>query len=103
MAENQHLNSLGRFRKQPGRLVLEEHSHCEVPTGCGGVVLRWRNPHAVLPVTMHLYTPVRATLLVDGKEPRGCHRSASPSHPGLPGPGESGSGRLAVVRSVLRR
>jgi hypothetical protein len=39
------LNSLDRFRKHPGQLVLEEHGHCEVPAGCGGVVLRWRNPN----------------------------------------------------------
>jgi sulfatase modifying factor 1 len=28
--------------------VLEAHSHCEVPAGCGGVVLQWRNPSAGL-------------------------------------------------------
>src|SRR5712691_2450458 len=62
------LNSLERFRKQPGRLVLEEHGHCEVPAGCGGVVLRWRNPFAALPVTIHLYTPVKAACFLDGAE-----------------------------------
>lgn len=36
------LNSISRFSKQSPRLVLEEHGHCEVPAGCGGVVLRWR-------------------------------------------------------------
>ncbi len=54
-------------RKQPGRLVLEEHGHCEVPAGCGGVVLRWRNPHAALPLTMHLYTPGKAASFLDGQ------------------------------------
>jgi hypothetical protein len=44
MSGEQRLNSLDRFRKQPGRLVLEEHSHCQVPAGCGGGVLRRRNP-----------------------------------------------------------
>src|SRR5262249_25082179 len=68
MASGHDLNSLSRFRKQPGRLVLEEHSHCEVPAGCGGVVLRWRNPRAGLPVTIHLYTPVPARCLLDGTE-----------------------------------
>jgi hypothetical protein len=68
MSDEQRLNSLERFRKQPGRLVLEEHSHCEVPAGCGGVVLRWRNPQAGLPVTIHLYTPVQARCLLDGTE-----------------------------------
>jgi hypothetical protein len=68
MAKEPHLNSLERFRKQPGRLVLEEHGHCEVPAGCGGVVLRWRNPHAPLLITIHLYTPVPAQSFVDGNE-----------------------------------
>jgi hypothetical protein len=57
MANKQRLNSLDRFRKQPGRLVLEQHSHCEVPAGCGGVVLRWRNPLALVPVVTYLYSP----------------------------------------------
>src|SRR5262245_52700744 len=68
MAEQQRLNSLDRFRKQPGRLVLEEYSHCEVPAGCGGVVLRWRSPAAAVPVTVHLYTPAPATCRIDGAE-----------------------------------
>jgi hypothetical protein len=50
-------NSLERFRKASPRLVLEEHDHCEVPAGCGGVVLRWRNPQAALPYLLHLYAP----------------------------------------------
>ncbi len=66
MADEPKLNSLDRFRKHPGRLVLEEHGTCEVPAGCGGVVLRWRNPLAAVPVTVYLYTPVPATCLVDG-------------------------------------
>ena len=37
------INTLSRYRGRPPRLVLEEHNHCEVPAGCGGVVLRWRN------------------------------------------------------------
>jgi hypothetical protein len=66
MADEQALNSLGQFRKQSGRLVLEAHSHCEVPAGCGGVVLRWRNPRAARPVTLHVYTPAPASLWLDG-------------------------------------
>jgi hypothetical protein len=62
------LNSLDRFRKQSPRLVLEEHSHCELPAGCGGVVLRWRNPLAVLPVLVNFYAPTKATLYLDGRE-----------------------------------
>jgi hypothetical protein len=65
MAEQQ-LNSLERFRKQPGRLVLEEHGNCEVPAGCGGVVLRWRNPQATVPALVHLYAPREASVWIDG-------------------------------------
>ena len=42
------LNELERFRKTSSRLALEAHSHCEVPAGCGGVVLRWTRPGAPL-------------------------------------------------------
>ncbi len=63
----QQLNSLDRFRKQPGRLVLEEHSHCEVPAGCGGVVLRWRNPLTAVPLVVHVYTPVQGEIFLAGK------------------------------------
>jgi hypothetical protein len=67
MSSEQELNSLDRFRKQPGRLILEEHSHCEVPAGCGGVVLRWRNPQSALPLTIYLYTPVQgSSCFIDG-------------------------------------
>jgi hypothetical protein len=62
------LNSLDRFRKQSPRLVLEEHSHCEVPAGCGGVVLRWRNPHVGLPLLVHFYAPGTSSLFLDGRE-----------------------------------
>jgi hypothetical protein len=65
----QELNSLDRFRKQPGKLVLEEYSHCEVPAGCGGVVLRWNNPGATLLLTLYLYTPKERVFLLDGLEP----------------------------------
>jgi hypothetical protein len=68
MTENIRLNSLDKFRKQPDMLVLEEHSHCEVPAGCGGVILRWRNPKAGLPVTAYLYTPVEAVCYLDGNK-----------------------------------
>jgi hypothetical protein len=70
MADQQRLNSLERFRKRSGRLVLEQHSSCEVPAGCGGVVLRWRNPLTAIPITVHLYTPGKARLLLDGEPPQ---------------------------------
>ena len=70
MADEQQLNSLNRFRKRSDRLVLEEHSHCEVPAGCGGVVLRWRNPLAALPLSLHLYTRAPAKCWIDGTAAR---------------------------------
>jgi hypothetical protein len=48
--------------------VLEAYGHCEVPAGCGGVVLRWRNPLAAVPLTVRLYTPVAAPSFLDGAE-----------------------------------
>lgn len=38
------INTLHRFAKHSPRLTLQEYSHCEVPAGCGGVVLRWVDP-----------------------------------------------------------
>jgi hypothetical protein len=67
MTDKRQLNSVDRFRKQPGRLVLEEHGHCEVPAGWGGVVLRWRNPRAALPLLVHVYTPVASSCSIDGE------------------------------------
>lgn len=60
------LNSLDRFRKASRRLVLEEHSHCEVPAGCGGAVLRWIDPTEALPLTVRLAAPGTPTLTLDG-------------------------------------
>lgn len=45
-SEDLRLNTLHRFQKQSPRLTLQVHSHCEVPAGCGGVVLRWVDPNA---------------------------------------------------------
>ncbi len=66
MAKSHDLNSLDKFRKHPGRLVLEMHSHCEVPAGCGGVVLRWRNPLAARPFACRLFKAGPATTSIDG-------------------------------------
>src|SRR6516225_2573710 len=63
------LNELERFRKTSSRLALEAHSHCEVPAGCGGVVLRWTRPGAPLGVAFSKYfaQPVD-DLSLDGKK-----------------------------------
>lgn len=66
MAEQQ-LNSLERFRKRSPGLVLEQHSHCEVPAGCGGVVLRWRDPRAARPLCVHVYTSGKSECWIDGE------------------------------------
>jgi hypothetical protein len=63
----QKLNSLDRFRKQSPNLVLEQASHCEVPAGCGGVVIRWRNPHAARPLMVRVYTTAESSYWLDGE------------------------------------
>jgi hypothetical protein len=65
------LNSLSRYTKQSPRLVLEEHGSCEVPAGCGGVVLRWRNPVEPIPMILHLsfwWNGEREQIALDGKD-----------------------------------
>ncbi|TMR11262.1 hypothetical protein ETD86_36370 [Nonomuraea turkmeniaca] len=65
------LNSIHRYVKSSPTFVLEEHSHCEVPAGCGGVVLRWRNPRESVPVTIRvaLRDATEARFTVDGVPP----------------------------------
>ncbi|MDT0549692.1 MULTISPECIES: hypothetical protein [Streptomyces] len=63
------LNSLSRYAKASPKFILEEHGHCEVPAGCGGVVLRWRNPRAGVPVTMWLETDGPGDMYLDGTAP----------------------------------
>jgi hypothetical protein len=48
------LNTLHRFRKHSPRLLLQEYSHCEVPAGCGGVVLRWIDRQGGLPAVVKI-------------------------------------------------
>ena len=67
MARKKQINSLDRFRKQSPHLLLETHSHCEVPAGCGGVVMRWRNPKAARPVRVWVYTSAPANCWIDGE------------------------------------
>ncbi len=62
------LNTLDRFRKQSPRLLLEEYSHCEVPAGCGGVILRWVDPQAGVPAFLRVVVVGQGTVeaYVDG-------------------------------------
>jgi|MudIll2142460700_1097286.scaffolds.fasta_scaffold36804_3 hypothetical protein len=66
MSDDLRLNSLERFSKQSPRLVLEVYSHCEVPAGCGGVVLRWRNQQLTLPLLFYTAIDGRTAVYVDG-------------------------------------
>lgn len=68
MSDDLRLNSVDRFQKNSERLVLEEHGHCEVPAGCGGVVLRWFNPNAGTPVVFRGGFADKTTIHVDEKE-----------------------------------
>lgn len=63
------INTLHRFTKHSPKLVLHEYSHCEVPAGCGGVVLRWIDPTQGLPATLRFDAPhARAAAWLDGNE-----------------------------------
>lgn len=61
------INTLHRFAKRSPRLVLEEYSHCEVPAGCGGVVLRWIDPGNRLPARLRV-RGLQASVWLDGGE-----------------------------------
>lgn len=66
---NLKLNNLARYSKQSPRLVLEEYGHCEVPAGCGGAVLRWRNPNEPIPMVIQTsYSNGLPTILLDGQK-----------------------------------
>jgi hypothetical protein len=63
------LNSLSRYSKMSPQFILEEHGHCEVPAGCGGVVLRWFNPKQGRPIQFWLETNGDASVFLDGTSP----------------------------------
>lgn len=68
MSDELRLNKLQRFQKRSTRLALEAHSHCEVPAGCGGVVLRWRQADATAGVAGSFYCEEpRGPVTVDGE------------------------------------
>jgi hypothetical protein len=63
------INTLHRFAKHSPRLVLQEYSHCEVPAGCGGVVIRWYDPAAGEPATLRvILVDARAEIWLDGAQ-----------------------------------
>lgn len=68
MSDDLKVNGLPRYRKRSPRLLLESHSSCEVPAGCGGVVLRWRDPREGFAAEASLYVMSDAwRLTVDGE------------------------------------
>lgn len=62
------LNDLSRYKKTSNRLVLEDYSHCEVPAGCGGGILRWIDPAASLPLKVWLWSTGKVALRCNGAE-----------------------------------
>ena len=61
------LNSVSRYAKESSRLILEEHGHCEIPAGCGGVVLRWFNPARALPLEFWIFIDGDVDFALDGE------------------------------------
>ncbi|MGC4113968.1 MAG: hypothetical protein QM765_04780 [Myxococcales bacterium] len=66
--EDLRLNTLHRFQKHSPRLTLQVHSHCEVPAGCGGVVLRWVDPDAGFGAVLQVQPRDGARAWLDGTE-----------------------------------
>jgi hypothetical protein len=64
--EKLRLNTLHRLAKHSDRLVLMEYSHCEVPAGCGGYVMRWRDPSAGRPLVLNVACSGRVQGFIDG-------------------------------------
>jgi len=61
---------LNGLRKRGHGLLLEEYSHCEVPAGCGGVILRWVRPGGPVDVDLRLQIDAEAqSLWIDGLVP----------------------------------
>ncbi len=62
------INTLHRFAKHSPGLVLEQHGSCEVPAGCGGIVMRWINPAQEAYLLFSLLSAGEARLYLDGRE-----------------------------------
>lgn len=62
MADDPRINRLDRYRKESDRLILEEHS-----AGCGGIILRWRNPDDGIPIRLEAAAPVEPEFFLDGQ------------------------------------
>jgi hypothetical protein len=95
------LNSLDRYVKSSPQYVLEEHSHCEVPAGCGGVVLRWRDRFTSIPVELAVAVAGEAQVevRVDNEKPPSVRPLLPPGRHVLMVAVEPGSTMLAWVTS----
>ncbi|HZV02483.1 MAG TPA: hypothetical protein VFF73_37600 [Planctomycetota bacterium] len=62
------LNSLNRYSKKSPEFVLEEYGSCEVPAGCGGVVLRWvRRDEQEVQVSVSVFDRGDHEICIDGQ------------------------------------
>lgn len=66
MSDDMKINTISRFSKSSPNLILEIHAHCEVPAGCGGVVLRWRNPALGTQALFKAVIPGKAEFWLNG-------------------------------------
>ena len=73
-----NLNSLKRFAKESDRLLLEQFDSCEVPAGCGGAIIRWRNPEDGQPLVFLAVLDAEISLTVDGRPLFGCQLTVPP-------------------------
>jgi hypothetical protein len=58
--------------KESRILSREVHSGCEVPSGCGGVVMRFVKPARSLTARLQWYGPGDARLIVNGQDHESC-------------------------------
>ena len=66
--EDLQINTRHALTKHSPSAILEEHGSCEVPAGCGGVVLRWRDPDVGRPAVVRLGHLGALTAWLDGEE-----------------------------------
>jgi hypothetical protein len=64
--DDPQFNLLNRLRKRSPRLVCEEYGSWEVPVGCGGMVLHWRDPADGYLFVLNLAVMGDAEVRVDG-------------------------------------
>lgn len=69
--------------------MLEEHGGCEIPAGCGGVILRWLDPATEVSASVWIVTAAGAEAFLDGR----------PLHDGRP---SLAAGPHAIALSVPR-